>query len=217
MKILTNVRDQLAIRGVVGRLDAHDSRLERRVVLLCVAEKAKLRHGWPNDENLVSACERGGDGLEESVLVVRMVVGPRLLILRMTMQVVVGRMDGGLVEGRGIDMKDLGLVTVHPHRHLSHDDVLAQAINGRSRGSCIGWGMTTHREKRDDLLKAVEMGNGRRTEIIGTAVVGVVALVVLLIVGFRGSHIGRNAAALTAPIVGHIPSAAPHPVAARPH
>ena len=74
--------------------------------------------------------------------------------------------------------------------------------------------MTTHREKSDELLKAVEMGNGRRTEIIGTAVVGVVSLVVLLIVGFRGRHIERNAAALTAPIVGHIPSAAPHPVAA---
>ena len=57
--------------------------------------------------------------------------------------------------------------------------------------------MTTHREKSDDLLKTVEMGNGRRAEIIGTAVVGVVALVGLLIVGFRGKHIGRNAAALT--------------------
>jgi hypothetical protein len=76
--------------------------------------------------------------------------------------------------------------------------------------------MTTHGEKSDELVKAVEMGNGRRAEIIGTAVVGVVALVVLLIVGFRGSHIGRNAAALTTPQVGHIESAAPHPTAARP-
>ena len=56
--------------------------------------------------------------------------------------------------------------------------------------------MTTPREKSDSLLKAVEMGNGRRAEIIGTAVVGVVALATLLIVGFRGRHIGRNAAAL---------------------
>ena len=76
--------------------------------------------------------------------------------------------------------------------------------------------MTTHREKSDELLKAVEMGNGRRLEIIGTAVVGVVALVVLLIVGFRGKHIGRNAAALTTPQVGHIQSEAPRTTAARP-
>jgi hypothetical protein len=60
------------------------------------------------------------------------------------------------------------------------------------------------------------MGNGRRAEIIGTAVVGVVALVGLLIVGFRGKHIGRNAAALTTPQVGHIQSEAPNATAARP-
>ena len=76
--------------------------------------------------------------------------------------------------------------------------------------------MTTHREKSDDLLKAVEMGNGRRAEIIGTAVVGVVALVGLLIVGFRGNHIGRNAAALTTPQVGHIQSETPRTTAGRP-
>jgi hypothetical protein len=76
--------------------------------------------------------------------------------------------------------------------------------------------MTTHGEKSDELVKAVEMGNGRRAEIIGTALVGLVALVVLLIVGFRGRHIGRNAAALTTPQVGHIQSQAPHPTAVRP-
>ena len=76
--------------------------------------------------------------------------------------------------------------------------------------------MITSPEKTDDLLKAVEMGNGRRVEIIGTAVVGVLALVALLIVGFHGRHIGRNAAALTTPQIGHIQSEAPHPVAARP-
>jgi hypothetical protein len=207
VKILTNVRDQLAIRRVVGRLG---------FVLLCVAEKAKLRHGRSNDENLISSRERARDGLEEPVLVVRMVVGSRLLILRMPMHMVVGRMHGGLVEGRGIDMKDLGLLTVHPHRHLSHDVVLAQTIQVRPCGSCIRWDMTTHREKSDDLLKAVEMGNGRRAEIIGTAVVGVVALIGLLIVGFRGRQIGRNSAALTMPLEGQVRSEAPHPTGVRP-
>ena len=70
--------------------------------------------------------------------------------------------------------------------------------------------MTTRREKSDDLVKAVEMGNGRRAEIIATAMVGLVALVGLLVVGFRGRHIGRNAAALTMPQVGHIETEAPH-------
>ncbi len=76
--------------------------------------------------------------------------------------------------------------------------------------------MTTLGEKNDDLLKAVEMGNGRRAEIIGTAVVGAVALVALLIVGFRGRHIRQSAAALTMPQVGHIQAEAPHATAPRP-
>jgi len=76
--------------------------------------------------------------------------------------------------------------------------------------------MSTPRKKSDNLLKAVEMDNGRRAEIIGTAVVGLVALATLLIVGFRGRHIGRNAAALTTSQVGHVQSAAPHPAAVRP-
>ncbi len=65
-------------------------------------------------------------------------------------------------------------------------------------------------------LKIAEMGNGRRAGIIGTAAVGLVALVGLMVVGFRGRHIGRNAAALTTPLVGHIESEVPRPAAARP-
>jgi hypothetical protein len=76
--------------------------------------------------------------------------------------------------------------------------------------------MTPSQEKNDDLVKAVEMGNGRRAEIIAAAAIGVVALVALLIVGFRGRHIGRNTAALTTPQVGHIESEAPHPAGVRP-
>ena len=102
---------------------------------------------------------------------------------------------------------------VHPDRHLSHENVLAQAIHVQcARPAFVVKSRFVHRlghdslgEKSDDLVKAVkEVGNGRRTEIIGTAVVGVVALVVLFVVGFRPRHIGRNAAALTTPQVGHI-------------
>ena len=71
-------------------------------------------------------------------------------------------------------------------------------------------------QKTNTSLKFVEMSNGRRAGIIGTAVVGVVALVGLLVVGFRGRHIQRNSAAMTMPLVGSIKSEAPHPVAVRP-
>jgi hypothetical protein len=75
--------------------------------------------------------------------------------------------------------------------------------------------MTKHQETNKSL-KFVEMSNGRRTAIIGTAVVGVVALVGLLVAGFRGRHIQRNAAAMTMPLVGSIKYETPRPAAVRP-
>jgi hypothetical protein len=45
-----------------------------------------------------------------------------------------------------------------------------------------------------------EMGNGKRTMIIAIAVLVVAALIAVLAMGFRGRHIGRNAAALTTPV-----------------
>jgi len=75
--------------------------------------------------------------------------------------------------------------------------------------------MTKHHEMKAGL-KIAEMDNGRRAGIIGTAAVGFVALIALLIVGFRGRHIGPNAAALTMPVVGHIQTGAPEPGATRP-
>ena len=64
--------------------------------------------------------------------------------------------------------------------------------------------------------KIAEMSNGKRVGIIGTAVLGVAALVGLLVVGFRGRHIGRNAAAMTTPLVGSIKSEPPRSAAAVP-
>jgi hypothetical protein len=61
--------------------------------------------------------------------------------------------------------------------------------------------------------KIGEMGNGKRTAIIATAVVVVGALITILAVGFHGRHISRNAEALTAPL--GVPTrptnSAPHP------
>ena len=48
--------------------------------------------------------------------------------------------------------------------------------------------------------KIGEMGNGKRTAIIATAVVVVAALVGLLVSGFHGRHIAQNAAAMSVPV-----------------
>lgn len=54
--------------------------------------------------------------------------------------------------------------------------------------------------KMSEGQKLGEMGNGKRTAIIVLAVLAISALVAVLVVGFRGRHIKRNAAAMTAPV-----------------
>lgn len=61
--------------------------------------------------------------------------------------------------------------------------------------------------------KLGEMGNGKRTGIIVIAVLVIAALIGYLVVGFRGRHIARNAAALSAPVVVPKPDGKPHSVA----
>ena len=50
--------------------------------------------------------------------------------------------------------------------------------------------------------KLDEMGNGKRTAIILIAVLVLCALVGIVVVGFRGRHVGRNAAAMATPTGG---------------
>jgi hypothetical protein len=64
--------------------------------------------------------------------------------------------------------------------------------------------------------KLGEMGNAKRTMIILVAVLVVSALVGVLILGFRGRHIRRNAAAIATPVGETVgprasPSTAPPP------
>jgi hypothetical protein len=56
-----------------------------------------------------------------------------------------------------------------------------------------------------------EMGGGKRAAIILAMVVVLTALITLLVVGFHGRHIARNAAALTTPV--SVPS---QPITPRP-
>jgi len=48
--------------------------------------------------------------------------------------------------------------------------------------------------------KLGEMGNGKRTIIIVVAVLVISGLIGVLIMGFRGRHIGRSSAAMTTPV-----------------
>ena len=45
-----------------------------------------------------------------------------------------------------------------------------------------------------------EIGNGKRVAVIVAAVFVVAALVTVIVAGFRGRHISRNAAAMTEPV-----------------
>ena len=56
-----------------------------------------------------------------------------------------------------------------------------------------------------------EMGNGKRTAIIVIAVLVVAALIAVLVMGFHGRHIARNADAMATPV-----GVSTHPVGPRP-
>jgi hypothetical protein len=59
-----------------------------------------------------------------------------------------------------------------------------------------------------------EMGNGKRTAIVLIATLVICALVGIMVVGFRGRHIGRNAAAMATPVAGAAGSVTPRSAAA---
>jgi len=59
-----------------------------------------------------------------------------------------------------------------------------------------------------------EMGNGKRVAIVLAAILGIGALVGIMVVGFHGRHIGRNAAAMATPVAGDAGSVTPRSASA---
>jgi hypothetical protein len=122
VKVLADVGDQLAIGGMIGRLDADDVRFEGGIVLRDVAQEPELGDRRTEQQNAVGSGQRARDRVEEPVLVVRMIVGARLFTLGMTVDVMVRRVNRRLVEGCGADVKDLRLVVVDSDCHLTHEE-----------------------------------------------------------------------------------------------
>ena len=54
VEILPDVRDQLAIGGMIGRFDANDAGLQRRVALLHIAQEVQLGHRGPEQQGRTS-------------------------------------------------------------------------------------------------------------------------------------------------------------------
>ncbi len=52
----------------------------------------------------------------------------------------------------------------------------------------------------DEMVSKVKIGRGRRVAIAVVAVIVVALLLGVVVVGFRGRHISRNSAAMTAPL-----------------
>jgi hypothetical protein len=116
VKILPHVSQELAIRGMVGGLDADDYRIERGDVLLHVPKKVQLRHRRPDQQNLIGSRKRTRDFMKKSVIVVGMITRPCVHILGMAMDVVVWRLNCCLAESLPIQVKDTSLIMIDPHR-----------------------------------------------------------------------------------------------------
>jgi hypothetical protein len=115
-KILPHMSCELAIRGMIGRLNADDRWIQRGNMLLHVPQKVKLRHRGPDKQNAIGARERTCDLMKESVVIVWVIAGSRVHILGMTMDMMVWRLDRILVESLRVQVKNACLIMIDPHR-----------------------------------------------------------------------------------------------------
>jgi hypothetical protein len=116
VKVMAHVGCQLSISRMVSALQPNDSLIDLGVVLLHISEKVQFRHCWSNQQDLLGTRKRGDDVVKEPGLVVGMIASSRLLVLRMTVDMMVRRLHGALVECRLFDVKDPCLIMVDPHR-----------------------------------------------------------------------------------------------------
>jgi hypothetical protein len=63
--------------------------------------------------------------MKESLIVVRMIASPCVHILRMTMDMVIRRLNCRLIESGPNEVKDTRFVMIDPHGELTHDLLLA--------------------------------------------------------------------------------------------
>jgi hypothetical protein len=116
VKIMPHVGCQVSVRRMIGALQPDDSLIERRGMLLHISEKVQFRHCRSNQQDLLGTRERGDNVAKETGLVIGMIAGPRLLVLGMTVDVAVRRLNRRLVKIRLGDVKDSRLIVVDPHR-----------------------------------------------------------------------------------------------------
>jgi hypothetical protein len=125
VKILPHMSYELAICGMIGRLDADDNWIQRGHMLLHVPQKMKLRHRGSDKQNSIGPCKFASDLMKESVVIVWVIAGSRVHILGMAMDVMVWRLNRSLVESLRVQVKDTCLIMINPHRQLTHELVLA--------------------------------------------------------------------------------------------
>ena len=100
MKVLAHMGDQLSIGRMIDRLDADNPRLEAGLALLQVSQEQQLRHCGSGQQNVIGSPKSLRHLVEEAVLVIWMIVYSRTRILRMAVDVVIGRVHDRFVESR---------------------------------------------------------------------------------------------------------------------
>jgi hypothetical protein len=129
--------DELGVRRMVHRFDAHDPRLEIVLVPLDVPEEVQLRRRRTDDEDLAAIVEGSGDLVKEPMLVVGMVPDADILLVRVTVDVGAWRMNDRLVDLVRVDLEDASLLLSYPYDGVVHGDLpsfsRASSVRARSR------------------------------------------------------------------------------------
>ena len=111
-------RDDLAVRWVIGRVDADDLRCQKMVVLAHVLGEFDLRRRGPDDEDGIDAIDGSCDLGEESMRIIRVLL--RLPTpFRMPVKVVLWGDDRCFVGRLRMDVEDARLRVIDPDRCMT--------------------------------------------------------------------------------------------------
>jgi hypothetical protein len=123
VEVVAEVRDELGVCRMIGRLDADDPRIEGPIMLLRVSQKVELRLRRAHQQDRTAALQRPRDVTEESWLVVGMVPDAKVLLVGVTVNVRSWRRDNRSVDLIGVNLEQARLFLIDPYDGVLRDDL----------------------------------------------------------------------------------------------
>ena len=117
LEILSRMRDQLAVSGMIERLDAHDFRVQRRGMSFDVLDELRLGIRRSGDQDSASVGDGFGHVLEKG-MIFRCVTTADAVGLVVNMSGRVVRMQYEMIDLERIEMKYASFVVIDPNDRM---------------------------------------------------------------------------------------------------